>query len=153
MVSISVQATQTELKYVSTLLIAESLMLKRTHMKRFRLNLKCSCLVKWPPTHPGPNTSLFWTCSCHGVATSHTHQPPVSGPECCWMLLDIALVRTFIVIMPQPGQRVKIRPGSIPPASSPGAVTTDGQTRGVCKPDVDAGCCQSKVARGAGDGQ
>lgn len=34
-------------------------------------------------------------------ATRHT--PACLGPGAgCWMLLDIALVRTFIVIMPQP---------------------------------------------------
>ena len=36
------------------------------------------------------------------AVTRHSPHTTVSGPPCCWMLLDIALVRTFIVIMPQP---------------------------------------------------
>ena len=89
------------------------------------------------------------------AVTRHSPHTTVSGPPCCWMLLDIALVRTFIVIMPQPGQRVKIRPGSIPqlPSSIPWCRDHCWSDTRLCKPDVDAWCCQSKVARGACDGQ
>ena len=133
--------------YTDTLLIAESLMLKRTHMKRFRLNLKCSCLVKWPrPTHPGPDTSLFWTCSCHAACRGCYVPQATHTAPCVWapvLLLDVAGYCTGQNIHSHhaPAAPAKSEdktrihsfpkqlPSSIPP-SPRSRVTTAGQTRG-----------------------
>ena len=82
-------------------------MLKRTHMKHsFRLDLKCSCLVKRLVAQP--RSSLLWTCSRLVVAQSGDWRGRAP-------VLDVAgyctVVKTFIVIRPG---RVKIRPGSLP---------------------------------------